>query len=322
MPTTNGLDDRSPLARVRRYLARIELREEPLRVTGRRVYVEVVRRAAPRRLERLHRARLRGTRYQFTAPVTDSVGRSMFLYGVYEPLSSMVFASLLGDGDTAIDVGAQYGDYALLASARVGPHGVVHAFEPQESVRAVLEENVRMNGLTHVHLHGHAVADFEGEADLDLMERVETGSASLVPTGTRPPARSSRVRVRRLDDVIGEIEAARVTAIKVDVEGAEAAVLRGAEELLRTARPGVMFEVNGLTVGANGYGCEAERLLRKQGYDIYGLARDRARGFVLERLAPGQDPSAHREPWLALNLLALSPGSTCEGRLRAAGHLP
>ncbi len=82
-----------------------------------------------------------------------------------------------------------------------------------------------------------------------------------------------------------------------------------------------MFEVNGLTLRADGYGCEAEDLLRKLGYGIYGMVPDRARGFVLEPLARGHDPSGHREPWLALNLLALVPGSTCEHRLRAVGHM-
>jgi FkbM family methyltransferase len=169
--------------------------------------------------------------------VTDSVGSSIFLYGVYEPLSSVVFASLLGDGDAAVDVGAHYGDYALLAAARVGPSGLVHAFAPQKSVRTVLEANVRTNGLTHVQVHADAVADYEGEADLDLLKQVETGQASLVLPGARPRGQSSRVRVRRMDDVIGGSDAARVTGVKVDIEGGEAAVLRGAEGLLQEARP-------------------------------------------------------------------------------------
>jgi FkbM family methyltransferase len=233
----------------------------------------------------------------------------------------MAFASLLGDGETAVDVGAHYGDYTMLAAARVGPHGLVHAFEPQAAVRAVLDTNVRTNGLTHVHVHAHAVADYEGEADLDFLEQVETGQASLVFAGARPQGQSCRVPVRRMDDVISGKDATLVTAVKVDVEGAEAAVLRGAMELLQEARPGVLFEVNGLTLGAEGYRCEAEDLLRSLGYDIYGMVRDRTRGFRLETLSRGHDPSGHREPWLALNLLAIAPGSRCEHRLRAAGHM-
>lgn len=303
-------------------LHRPELRERPLSTLARRSYFEVVSRVAPSRLNRLHRSRLRTTDYVFLAPLAESVGRSLFLYGVYEPLATAVFSALLADSDVAIDVGAHYGDFALAAAFKVGASGAVFAFEPQDDVRVILSQNVSANGLSQVKVFDHALADYEGTAALfTAPDPTHTGGASLSSDHVGQTERFVDVVVRRLDDVVMPPFLERVAAIKIDVEGAEAAVLRGARSMLEATRPAILFEVNGLTLGEQGAESESTSLLRESGYDLYGIVADSQRGFRLVRVAPGEDPRPFSEPWLALNLLALVPGSTTEARLVAGGHL-
>ena len=311
---------RSALSRLQEYLHRPELRTRPVSTLLRRSYFEIVKRAAPSRLDRLHRSRLRTTDYVFLAPLAESVGRSLFLYGVYEPLATAAFSALLAEGDVAIDVGAHYGDFTLAAAFKVGTPGMVLAFEPQPAVRSILTRNVELNGLSQVRVLDHALADYDGTAALyTAADPIHTGGASLSPEHVGQSERYIDVVVRRLDEAVDRAAHRRVAAIKIDVEGAEAAVLRGATAVLQAARPAILFEVNGLPV--EGTESESMSLLRDGGYDLFGIVADPERGFRLVRVPPGADPRPFREAWLALNLLGVSPGSTTEARLAARGHL-
>lgn len=310
------------MGRLAAYVRRPEVRARPASTLLRRSYYEVVARAAPKRLERPHRSTLFGTDYVFSAPLTESVGRSLFLYGVYEPVATDVFASLLRPDDVAIDVGAHYGDFTLVAAAKVGPEGAVYAFEPQDDIRTILVRNLADNRIRQVVVAEHALADYDGTAALyTAADPIHTGGASLSAEHVGQSQSFTPVRVRRLDDVIPAPVRARVTAIKIDVEGAEAAVLRGAGDLLSEARPAVLFEVNGLPCGTDAHDSESMTVLREFGYELFGMVRDEMTRFRLEPVARGQDPMPYSEPWLALNLLAVAPGSPVDARLRAAGHL-
>lgn len=308
--------------RLSRYLQRPEVRDRQLPALFRRSYLEFIKRAAPARLSKLHRSSLRLTPYKIDAPLTESVGQSLFLYGVYEPLATAVFASLLDDGDTAIDVGAHYGDYTLVAASKVGSAGSVYAFEPQARVRALLERNLVLNGIRHVTVVSEALADYDGESRLySCLDPVHTGGSSLSSAQVGQSEFFDTVPVRRLDDVMSSQTEARTKALKIDVEGQEAAVLKGARSLLRRTSPSVIFEVNGLSLERDGFGCEAFSELSEQGYLLYGMLPEPTLGFRLERLTKDRDPRRYSEPWLALNILGLVPGSESHERMARGGHM-
>lgn len=316
---------RSPIPTVKRlmqYVDRYEVRAKPVNTLLRRGYFEMIRTVAPHRMHKLHRSSLRGTTYTFQAPLTESIGRSVFLYGVYEPLATAVFASLLTDGDVAIDVGAHYGDFTLAAAFQVGPSGAVYAFEPQPLVRSVLLTNLRHNDIHHVTVLDCAVADYDGSSSLySAIDPSHTGGASLSETLVDQSRTHMDVSVRQLDGLLIESVGDRLAAVKIDVEGAEAAVLRGASDLVRRSKAAILFEANGLQNGPQGVSSETISFLRESGYLVYGMVPD-GQTFRLEELAHGQDPGQYCEPWLALNLLAMVPGSKSESKLRAEGRMP
>jgi FkbM family methyltransferase len=137
--------------------------------------------------------------------------------------------------DVVVDCGAHIGTF----TTRWAPYVQhVHAFEPHPKNFALLEENVQNLGLDNVTLYNFALSDYEGEANMDFNLPDNTGEANIFYDG---PGGVS-VPVRRLDDVL---QGESVDFMKVDVEGAEAGILRGAEEILYTNKPKMVMEVHG-----------------------------------------------------------------------------
>jgi FkbM family methyltransferase len=166
--------------------------------------------------------------------------RLSYALGRYERHVVNTTLSFLRPGDTAYDVGANVG-YITLAMARaVGPSGHVVACEADPVSAQVLRANVSDNGLSTVSVVEAAVSDHTGDVEFARWPHY-----SLIGhiAGESEPSDATMVTVQavRLDDLLDSHPAPRV--VKIDVEGAEAAVLRGACTLLRSARPFVLVEV-------------------------------------------------------------------------------
>lgn len=178
------------------------------------------------------RGPLRGTRW-----LPASRGKVLrVLLGSYEPEQAALFVGHVGSGGTFLDVGAHVGFYTLLGSRLVGERGQVWAFEPDPTNAGHLREHVRVNGADNVRVEEAAVASKEGSA------RFGGGSGS----GTGRLTGSGEVAVRTVAlDPFCERHGLSPTAIKVDVEGAEAEVIEGGEETIRRARPVIFLSTHG-----------------------------------------------------------------------------
>ena len=157
------------------------------------------------------------------------------LLGTYEPEQSGLFNRYLCPGDKVLDIGAAAGYYTLLAARLVGPTGRVIAFEPDSRNLKFLRGHVEQNRLTQVTVLPLALADETGTARFG--GGTGTGTGRLCGDG------SDEVQVRRLDDVAAEMKL-RPRHLKIDVEGAEMAVLRGGEHLIRECRPTIFLSTH------------------------------------------------------------------------------
>ncbi len=142
--------------------------------------------------------------------------------GLHEFFDMMVPLHFLRGGDLFLDIGANVGSYTVLASGVCGTKTI--AFEPDPATLCGLKRNVEINGLNErVQVYECALGGAKGEAvftvGLGAENRLATGSGQK----TRP------VRMERLDEIAGDAQPAMM---KVDVEGAELGVLRGAERVL------------------------------------------------------------------------------------------
>lgn len=167
----------------------------------------------------------------------ERTGGDLFFGLPFEPLEARLVGALLREGATFVDIGANVGRYTFLASRLVGPSGQVHAFEPASTTYQRLERTLAMTGATNVVLNRLALSDAPGEARLYLNR--DSALAGLGMTGRGEAAGTERVRCTTLDSYAAEKGLAHVDLIKIDVEGFEGHVLRGAEGVLARS-PGVV----------------------------------------------------------------------------------
>ena len=142
----------------------------------------------------------------------------------------------LAPGATFVDVGANVGYYSVRALDRVGTTGAVHAFEIDERSLRCLRRTIRVGGIANLHLHEVAASDEDGTALLVTTE--EAGHSQVTRSGD-----GQRVPTTTLDSWRRAAGVTGIAAIKIDVEGGELRVLRGAIETLRRDHPLVVCEV-------------------------------------------------------------------------------
>jgi FkbM family methyltransferase len=140
----------------------------------------------------------------------------------------------------ALDVGANVGAVTLALARHIGPSGHVHSFEPGPPNLRRLQANLDLNPAlaARVTVHPTGVSDTPGELHWQE-ERDNPGNAMLGAQG------SHTVPVTTLDDFTGEQRLPRLDFIKIDVEGMELNVLRGARRTLRQYRPVLYYETLG-----------------------------------------------------------------------------
>jgi FkbM family methyltransferase len=154
---------------------------------------------------------------------------------------------------TVLDIGAHRGFHTLLLSKQVESRGQVLAFEPSSRDLKRLRLHLRLNFCRNVKVFPWALGESDGTASLFVVEK-NTVQNSLRPQVTVSPGVPKTVVVRQLDKVLAELGIARVHYVKLDVEGAELDVLKGADHLLRTVpRPVILCEILRETTGAWGY---------------------------------------------------------------------
>jgi len=169
-----------------------------------------------------------------------------YVLGVYEPHVVHVLVRHLKQGDCCMDVGANLGYFTSVMSHRVGTEGEVIAFEPLPQNVQVLQENIALEGLTNVRVEAKAVGDSNETSSLLIQGDKEfTGTPSLTAFYSWSGERSSiPVEVVTLDEYLAGMRKAPAL-LKIDVEGAELLVLRGATTLLSSVRPTLLIEVHG-----------------------------------------------------------------------------
>jgi FkbM family methyltransferase len=211
----------------------------------------------------------------------------------YEPDVAAAIELLLPDDGVFIDAGANWGCFALLAALRPGFHGQVIAVEPAPRPADDLAGLIAALGLPIQALR-LALGEADGEALLS--QPLMTGGASLVEPGAGTP-----VTVRRLDG----LGLPDPHVIKLDVEGAELAALRGAAAILARHRPAIVMECRTDTPG--GDWAAPLHLLAGHGYRLFALAAavDQTAGRSALTLT-AMTPATRGEFPLHLNILAVA----------------
>ncbi len=223
----------------------------------------------------------------------ERIGESITKIGVYDLGTLEMLARLADPGELCLDVGANEGLMTGLLARTVGSTGKVIAFEPHPVIAAKLREHVERwkaapgaERLAAMDLREIALSENEGVLPLCLPEEFagNRGTAFLGKEGA-PGRIEARVRTRRLEDEVPPD--ARVGVMKIDVEGHELEVLRGAGALLAEERVrDIVFEEHAL------YPSPVSEFLEEAGYSIFLIRKGLLRPHLLPATAaPSELPN-------------------------------
>ncbi len=207
---------------------------------------------------------------QLEVELSDRIARQMW-GGCYEPHVRRCLEALLRAGDTFIDVGAHIGYLTLVGACQVGAAGRVFAFEADPGLYGKLARNVEP--LPWVRAFHAAV--WENSATL-VFERSsflhESGWGTLTTVRDLGKGEHAAVEAVSLDDWCTRLKVMAIRAVKIDAEGSEAAILRGARETLERFRPALVVEVNDILLRQAGTSAaELERYLIGRCYRMFAF---------------------------------------------------
>jgi FkbM family methyltransferase len=176
--------------------------------------------------------------------------------------------AVAGEGDTVLDIGANFGALGLLAATRVGPKGNVHLFEPLPLLAKCLTASVMFGGFNQVLVHDCALSNFSGLTEVAIVEPGNLGMTTIVGQDQRLPGERMRVRAENAAEYVPALAGPPAKIIKIDIEGHEGVVLDALSPWMRKVQPGfVLFECH---IGSNGFWREQSvDVLARLGYEFF-----------------------------------------------------
>lgn len=199
-------------------------------------------------------------------------------------------------GDTVLDAGANNGLVAMYAAWRVGPRGLVHAFEPNPRMVEQIRWHMEANRLSQIKVHECGLSDCEAELEFRVPGTDNFGAGTFAPIPERYGGivrGTSRARVMEADEAGLEVRGSLV--VKLDVEGFELRALEGMSGLIARHRPLVISEVNEeMLRQAGSSGRELMEWMTARGYRAFSFQTRRAvvrqRKLVFAEVAAGEYP--------------------------------
>jgi FkbM family methyltransferase len=206
----------------------------------------------------------------------EGIDFSIFLMGGFELRTIAAYASILRPGSVALDIGANIGAHALPLAEMVGPTGRVLAFEPTAFAFAKLQHNLSLNSRLQARVRAFQMMLVARDAEV-LPEALYSSWPLDVSEDVHPKLRgrlmsTQGARAASLDLVLEQEAVERVDFIKLDVDGYECEVLRGALRTLKRHRPVLIMEIAPYVLVEHGESLEELLgLLRSANYRTYDL---------------------------------------------------
>ncbi len=228
--------------------------------------------------------RLPANYYQYAKPAQRKVLRHGIAYdldiadlidwAIYFGFSQKSKERLFGlvrPGDTVIDIGTNIGEMVLTFAKIVTPTGRVYGFEPDPINNAKCRRNISLNGFNNITLEPLALAHEASTFNLACIDDRNPGMNRIVPEGYAGQA--TRIKAVPFDEYVRSKAIDRIDVIKIDVEGFEHNVLKGAEATIERLRPKLFIEVCDEFLRGNATSAtELVSWLRRRSYSITNAA--------------------------------------------------
>jgi FkbM family methyltransferase len=208
---------------------------------------------------------------RFELDISDYMQWCVYFGLTIEPRAALY--SLMEPGQTALDVGSNVGEVLLNFARRVGEQGQVFGFEINPQTYRRCMRNIAMNTFPNVKLLDIGLGDEEGEVFLAKANARNSGGDRIV---SAEGGEGTPVRVSTLDQFVRQHGLRRIDLIKIDVEGFEMKVLRGAEATVMKDRPRLFVELDERNLRLQGNsGRELVEWLEQFGYGVTHAAENR-----------------------------------------------
>ena len=253
--------------------------------------------------------------YEIAAPLDDYVGRLTYYFGDLDRKITWACSRLVRPGDVVFDIGANIGLVTFILSSIVGSKGLVHAFEPNPEMCALIEQATARNNVRNIALHRVALGAQEGDLTLSVPSG-NAGAASFISTRQTPDSKTMTVPVHTLSSIMAHETVGHIRLVKIDVEGFEPEVLSGASELFSRQPPDIiLFELNDRTA-QNVADHPTIRLLSQLGYGFFRLPPERLVHMRAFQFDPRK--ATDKEPFQDLVAARLGPVYHSAGKLLRA----
>jgi len=208
---------------------------------------------------------LNGVRYQLD--ISDMHDWAIY-FGLVDPLSLQNFLALVKTGDVVLDIGANIGQYSLEAALKVGATGHVFSFEAVPETQRRFAANLAANpSLKNVHLQKVALGETKGSFQLVVRDESNMGMNQLQAVDAERQA--VVIEVEPLDHYIEHLELEKIDVIKIDTEGFELNILKGAKQVLTVHMPTLFIELDDKNLQAlKGSAKELIGFLTDLGYQV------------------------------------------------------
>lgn len=181
-------------------------------------------------------------RLKFNLKLNDWIQLQLFFLNKYEDYELAVVEEILNDGDTCIDIGANFGLYTLWCASIVGDAGRVVSFEPFEKNISALKENIELNKFKNIIVVENAVADTTSELNLFYNEMDK--NLGMVSSYRTSECVLTVVKSVSIDEYVDANNIASIKFIKLDIEGGEYLALTGMRNTLEKFKPILQIEID------------------------------------------------------------------------------
>jgi FkbM family methyltransferase len=212
----------------------------------------------------IRKANRNGINYQLD--LSDTI--DWYIYYGFKETSRLSLYELIHEGDHVIDVGTNVGEIALNAARITGGKGRVYAFEPDPRNFKRMKENLNLNNFYNIKPHLLGLGDKIGTYTLCYVDDRNQGMNRILDA-TDGLQKTVEIEVSTLDKFVMENHFTKLNLVKVDVEGFEYKVLKGAEDTITKFRPTLFVELDDENLIAQGNSAkELVEFLEKKGYSL------------------------------------------------------
>lgn len=210
---------------------------------------------------------------KFRCELDEHIGSYIFWRGAYSRDILKVLEPILSEEMTFVDVGANQGEFTLFAAKRLRK-GRVIAFEPTSYMYEKLVNNIALNGFKNIELVNQALSDKPGQLPIYMPKGKFSDGTSHFGLSSlyKSPAGSDCmeiINVTTLDEYVKRTQLSHIDVMKIDIEGSELFMLRGAARTLKAFKPVLIVEIGRGPCLAAGYDCrEILEYIASYGYRI------------------------------------------------------